>query len=155
MGKYDKFWTQKFYSYATARLEHDRIALLYYRVTPGVGVGYQWYESPGFNFNTEAGVSYVHEEFDNDGSNDFIALRLAYHIDKKLNEKVGLFHNLEYLPAFEDPGDYLLNTDAGIRADVTKNFFSEFKVEWKRDSTPAPGALQNDTRFVLGVGWSF
>jgi len=155
LGKYDKFWTQKLYGYATAKLEHDRIAAIYYRVTPGVGIGYQWAESPTFNLNTEAGVSYVHEDYDNDGTNDFIALRLAYHVDKKLTEKFGLFHNLEWLPAFDDPGDYLLNTDAGIRADITKHFFSEFKVEWKRDSTPAPGALKNDTRFVLGVGWSF
>jgi putative salt-induced outer membrane protein YdiY len=155
LGKYDKFLTEKFYLYGMGKLEHDRIAALYYRATPGVGVGYQWYESPGFNFFTEAGPSYIHEEFDNDGTNDEVALRLAYHIDKKLNDTVGLFHNLEYLPAFEDPGDYLLTTDAGIRAELTKNFFSEFKVEWKHDATPAPDAQKNDTRFVLGVGWSF
>jgi len=154
-GKYDNFWTQKLYGYATAKLEHDRIAALYYRLTPGVGLGYQWFESPDFNFNTEAGVSYVHEDFDNDGTNDEIAGRLAYHVDKALNDKVKVFHNLEWLPAFEDPGDYLLTTDAGIHADLTKHFFSEFKVEWKRDSTPAPGALKNDTRFLLGVGWNF
>jgi hypothetical protein len=33
--------------------------------------------------------------------------------------------------------------------------FGEAKVEWKYDSTPAPGAEKNDLRWVLGVGWTF
>ena len=68
---------------------------------------------------------------------------------------MGVFHNLEWLPAFDDPGDYLLNADAGIRADLTKSMFSEFKIEYKRDSEPAPGSLKNDLRYILGVGWTF
>jgi hypothetical protein len=38
---------------------------------------------------------------------------------------------------------------------MTAKMFSEFKFQWQRDSTPAPGALENDTRFLLGVGWAF
>jgi hypothetical protein len=33
--------------------------------------------------------------------------------------------------------------------------FSEFKIELKRDSTPAEGAQENDLKYVLGIGWSF
>ena len=84
-----------------------------------------------------------------------IAFRLAYHLDHALNDQVSVFHNMEILPAFEDPGDYNMTTDAGIRAKLTKDFFSEFKVEWKRDTTPAPGADKNDLRYVLGIGWLF
>lgn len=154
-GKYDRFWTEKFYTYAVMKVEHDRIADLNYRLSPGVGIGYQWIEKPEINFNTEAGITYIYEDYTTGDSEDNIALRLAYHFDKRLNEQVKLFHDLEYLPAIEDPGDYLLTTDAGIRANITKTFFTEFKVEWKRDSTPAPGALKNDLRYVLGVGWAF
>lgn len=155
LAKYDRFWTEKWYGYAAVRTEHDRIADLFLRVTPGVGVGYQWVESPDFNFYTEVGINYIYENYDPGDTDNRIALRLAYHVDKKINDKVTLFHNLEYLPAFEDPGDYLLNADAGVRATLTKNFFTEFKVEYKRDSTPAPDALKNDLRYVLGVGWQF
>jgi putative salt-induced outer membrane protein YdiY len=155
VGKYDQFWSPKFYGYATTKVEHDRIASLRYRLAPGVGVGYQWIESPAMNFNTEAGVTYVYEDFDTGGNDEFVALRLAYHFDKRLADNVGLFHNLEWLPSFADPGDYLLNTDAGVRVDLTASMFSEFKVELKRDSQPAEGALKNDLRYILGVGWSF
>jgi putative salt-induced outer membrane protein len=155
MGKYDKFFTEKFYGYGIMKVEHDRIAQLNYRLSPGIGVGYQWIESTPMNFFTEAGVSYVYEDYDEGGHNDFVALRLAYHFDKKLSDDITLFHNLEWLPAFEDPGDYNLTTDAGIRANVTKSLFAEFKVEWKRDTTPAEDALENDMRYVASIGWKF
>ena len=154
-GKYDKFWTEKLYGYATVKAEHDRIASLNYRLSPGIGIGYQWVESPKTNFNTEAGVSYVYEDYDPGDNEDFIALRLAYHFDHKLRDNVKIFHNLEWLPAFEDPGDYILTTDAGIRLDITKNFFTEGRIEWKQDSEPAPDTLENDLRYIIGVGWQF
>jgi putative salt-induced outer membrane protein YdiY len=155
LAKYDKFFTDKWYGYGLMRYDHDRLAFLNYRLSPGVGVGYQWFESADFNLSTEAGVSYVYEDYSNDGQEDRVALRLAYHIDKKLNESVSVFHNLEWLPAFNDPGDYNLNADAGVKAKLTGSMFSEFKVVYQRDSTPAPGAEKNDIRFLLGVGWQF
>ena len=154
-GKYDRYWDEKWYGYAGLRLEHDRIAALYYRVAPGVGVGYQWFETPKMNFRTEAGLTYIHEEFDPSGSNDNIAVRLAYAYNNKLTDDVSLFHNLEYLPAVDDPGDYILNTDLGLRATLTENFFAQFKVLYKRDSTPAEGSLKNDLLYTFGVGWNF
>jgi len=156
-AKYDKFFTDQFYGYANLRYDHDRIAGLEYRLTPGVGAGYQWFEQPDFNLQTEGGVSYVYEEYIDAGNDDHVAVRLAYHVDKGFGKDnaLKLFHNLEYLPAVTDPGDYNLNTDAGVRASLTKTMFAELKGEWRRDSTPAPGALKNDLRFLLGVGWTF
>jgi putative salt-induced outer membrane protein YdiY len=154
-GKYDYFFTKKFYGFASLRGEHDRIADLDLRLTPSVGVGYQWIESPDLNFNTEAGLAWVYEEYSNAGNDDHVAARLAYHVDKKFNERVALRHNLEYLPSLEDGGDFNVTADLGVRTTLTKNMFTELKVEWKYDATPAPGAAKNDQRFLLGVGWSF
>jgi putative salt-induced outer membrane protein YdiY len=39
LGKYDYFFTPKFYGYFQTRVEHDRIAHLDLRVIPGIGVG--------------------------------------------------------------------------------------------------------------------
>ena len=44
---------------------------------------------------------------------------------------------------------------SGIRADLTESFFTEFKVEWKYDPTPADDASRSDLRYILGVGWNF
>lgn len=154
-GKYDRFFSDKLYGYANVGVMRDRIADLDIRITPGIGAGYQWVERPDFNFNTEAGVSYVYEEFDDGSDDDYLALRLAYHLDKRLDERLSLFHNLEYLPAFDDFGNFILRTDVGLRADLAKNFFGQLAFEWIHDSEPAPGAEENDYRYLLGVGWQF
>ena len=57
-----------------------------------------------------------------------------------------LYHSLEYLPAFDDFNDYLMNLVAGATLKITKGFY---------DSTPAPGREKSDTRFLIGVGWQF
>jgi putative salt-induced outer membrane protein YdiY len=154
-GKYDYFFSKKWYGYANTRVERDRIAELDLRVTPGVGVGYQWVESADFNFNTEAGLTWVYEDYTTGGTDEHFAGRLAYHLDKRLNDKVKLFHNLEYLPSLERADDFNVNSDLGLRATLTGNMFGEAKVEWKYDATPAPGADKNDLRWILGVGWNF
>jgi len=154
-AKYDYFITEKLYAFGSFRYEHDRIANLDYRLTPGAGLGYQWVETPALSFNTEAGIAYVVEKFGDDTSNDFIAARLAYHVKKDFNEKVSLFHNLEYYPSLERLDDYLVVTDAGVRVTLTAKMFAEYKAEFRYDSMPAPGASRSDLRHIVGVGWKF
>lgn len=155
-AKYDYFFTKQLYGYAGIRLEGDDIADLKIRVSPTVGVGYQWYEGPTFNLATEAGLAYVYEDYTTTGSNDYFAARLAYRVDWTPRPGIFLFHGLEYLPSFEDPGgQFLINADAGVRFTLISKLFSEFKIEWKHNQAPAPGREKDDFRFLVGVGWSF
>jgi putative salt-induced outer membrane protein YdiY len=154
-GKYDYFFSPRFYGYANARVERDLIAGISLRLTPGVGVGYDWLDKPDLHFRTEGGVSWLYRDYSHDGSMESVALRLAYHVDKKFNDKVTFFHNLEYYPGLDSVSDYLFTTDAGVRTALTERMFSEFKIQEQYDSAPAPGKGRNDTRFVLNVGWTF
>src|SRR5262249_27300976 len=144
-GKYDYFFTKKFYGYAGIRVEQDEIADLNLRVTPSVGVGYQWFETPTFNLSTEAGIAWVYEDYKHRGSQDHIPGPLAYHVDYPPIPPLFLFHNLEWLPSFDSPiDDYNLFVDAGVRVTLIKDLFGEFKVEVRQDSTPAPGRESTD-----------
>ncbi len=155
-GKYDYFLTKKLYLYGGVRVEQDNIADLDLRLTIGGGAGYQWFETPTFNFNTEAGLAWVYENFKNGGTDDHVAARLAYHVDWTPVKPLKLFNNVEYLPNITDWfGDYNLNVDAGLRATVYEGFFAEAKIELRYDSTPAPGAKKEDVRYLFGVGWQF
>ena len=155
LGKYDYFLSEKTYLYGLGRIERDRIADLDLRVSPSVGVGYQWVERPDFNFSTEAGMGWVYEDFETGDSEDHFAARFAYHVDKQLNDNVSVFHNLEYLPSVEDIDDFNLNADLGVKASMTDRMITQFKMEWRYDATPAPSADKNDLRYILGVGWQF
>ena len=68
---------------------------------------------------------------------------------------VKVFHNLAFYPSLESLSNYFLNTDAGIRLNLTEKMFAEFKIEFKYDSTPAPDASRSDLRYIVGVGWTF
>jgi putative salt-induced outer membrane protein YdiY len=155
LGKYDYFFSPKLYGYAQTRVEQDRVAELALRVSPGIGAGYQWYEMPDFSLSTEAGLNWVYERYYSDGDDEHVAGRLAYHVEKKINDKVTLFHDVEYLPSLEMIDDFNVNADAGMRTTIYKNLFSELKAEWQYDSTPAPGAQSDDFRYTLSVGWNF
>jgi putative salt-induced outer membrane protein YdiY len=155
-GKYDYFIPEtKWYVYANALAEKDRIQDLNLRFVPGIGVGYQWVESPTLNFNTEAGLSWIYEDYTTQETTEEIAGRLAYHLDKSINDRVKLIHNLEYLPSLEDGSKFLVNTDVGLRTDLTKQFFIEAKIELTYNSQPAPDKVKNDVKYMLSVGYKF
>jgi len=155
-GKYDHFINgTKLYAFANATFAKDRIQDLNLRFVPGVGLGYQWVESPTFNFNTEAGVSWIYEDYSTQETNEEFALRLAYHLDKTINAKVKFIHNLEYLPSLEDGTKFLVNADAGVRTELTKSLFLEAKLEWTFNSAPAPDKNKGDLKYILAVGWTF
>ncbi|HSI32732.1 MAG TPA: DUF481 domain-containing protein [Tepidisphaeraceae bacterium] len=155
-GKYDRFLSEKFYTFGSIRYEHDRIADLDYRLVPGVGLGYLWIDTPDTKFDTEAGLAYVCEKFGDDTSNSSMSLRLAYHFKKNLwADKVQLFHNLEYYPSLETLDDYLIVTDAGLRTAITEKMFAEYKIEFRYDASPSEASSRSDLRHIVGVGWKF
>jgi putative salt-induced outer membrane protein YdiY len=155
-GKLDYFFTKKFFGYANIKYEKDRIASLDMRVTPGAGLGYQWIEGAGLNFFTEAGLTYVHEDYtDPDEKRDYMAARAAYHLDFAFNSYVKGFHNFETIPNVEEYETFLVNTDVGIRADLTARLFLEGKVQLAYNSEPADDREKKDLRYTLGVGWAF
>lgn len=154
---YDIFFSSKFYGYGNIGYYRDYIAALNYRLTPGVGVGYQWVESKDLNFSTEAGVSYLYQDYAGAPISQNSAFRLAYHLDTALNDKVKLFNDVEYVAPFRfgELNRYILTADVGLRANLTKSFFTEFKIVYNRNDHPVPGRLKDDLAYTLGVGWTF
>lgn len=155
-GKYDYFFSEKFYGYANIKYEKDRIADLDMRLAPGAGLGRQWIEKPDCNFFTEGGFSWVYERYtDPDESRTYMAARLAYHLDKAFNSHVKGFHSMELLPSLEDIEAFLVNTDVGLRAAMTERMFIEAKAQLTYNAQPADEREKEDLRYVLGVGVAF
>jgi putative salt-induced outer membrane protein YdiY len=155
-GQYDYFFSKQLYGYGNLKYEKDRIANLNMRLTPGVGLGYQWIEKPDLNFDTEAGFSYVHEEYSEPAeTRTFMAGRLAYHVDTSFNDHVKAFHNLEYSPSLESLDTFLVNTDVGLRAAMTHRISLDAKAQMAYNSQPSEGRDKKDLRYILGVGWTF
>jgi len=163
-GKYDYFFTKKFYGYINGRLKKDHIADLDYRIIAGLGAGYQWVETEDMSFNTDAGFAQICEQFtsrDPDSGitettgTDEASIQLGYSLDWKIAEKFTFLHQLTYYPSFSGLSDYFLTGSAELRAFITESLFSNFKVVLDYDSTPADGVDTTDIKYILGVGWNF
>ncbi|MGA3067664.1 MAG: DUF481 domain-containing protein [Tepidisphaeraceae bacterium] len=156
-GKYDLFFSQQFYGNAFTRVEKDRINDLDLRLTPGGGVGYQWYEEPQLNFDTEAGLAWVYQDYTTEptASEQFSA-RLAYHVDASFwGTNLKVFHDVQFFPSIQNVSNILLITDLGFHVALTKTMFSEIKAEWDYNSQPATGTSRNNITYILGLGWNF
>lgn len=157
-GKYDYFFSKKWYSYGSGRYEKDSIANLDRRLIVGAGGGYQWIESESMNFSAEAGLASLHESYKaQDESESELSLQLGYHFDRWLWEggKLIFINDTTYFPALDDLSDYYLTTTAELRAGITSSIFANLKMIFDYDSTPASGADKTDVKYILGAGVNF
>ncbi len=154
-GKYDYFFSEKFYAYGEGRYAVDKIANLDRRVIGGAGGGYQWIETERMNFSTEAGVAHITEKYQNIGSQDRVAAQGSYYFDTRLNDMLTFKHDLSYFPSMEKFSDYYLTTTFELRARLTDKMFTNFRTIFDYDARPAPGKSSTDIKHILGVGWEF
>ena len=156
-GKYDLFFSPQFYGNAFARVEKDRINFLDLRLTPGAGAGYQWVETPQLNFDTEAGLAWVYQDYTTEPTaSEQFSGRVAYHVDAAFwNSSLSVFHDVQFFPSIQDVRDILLLADLGFRVALTKTMFSQIKAEADYNSEPSPGASRTQVTYTLGVGWTF
>jgi putative salt-induced outer membrane protein YdiY len=155
-GKYDYFFSKKLFGFVDGRYEKDAIAELDRRMIIGGGAGYQWVETDDLKFSTEFGMASLYEKFDNQtDSNSEVSMQAGYNLEKTLMKNVKFIHDLTYYPSMEKFSDYYLTSTGEIRANLTSTMFTTFKVIFNYDATPAIGSGKTDTKYLLGVGYSF
>ncbi len=155
-SRYDYNFTKVLYGFADLQFSHDRLAFLDLRFNPSAGLGYHLINRPNFTLDPEGGLAWVYEEYTNGTpTRRDISLKLAYHLNWQCNQGNSIFNDVEYFPSIQYGKNFLVNVDAGIHSAISKSFFMEFKVVWNYDSTPANGALKNNTRYELNLGYKF
>ncbi|MHC4783436.1 MAG: DUF481 domain-containing protein [Planctomycetota bacterium] len=154
LGKYDYFFGDKKYLFGEGRYETDDIANLDRRVIVGTGGGYRLIKKPVQNFSTELGVANVYEKYGtSDSGNSKFSLRLGYIYDQQLSKVFSLVHNLTYYPDVEDFSDYFLtSTSTELRAKINSHLFTNFKVLFDYDATPATNKGNTDVKYMFGIG---
>ena len=60
-----------------------------------------------------------------------------------------------FIDSLDKFSDYYLTTTGELRAHFTERMFANFKVILNYDATPAVGAGSTDTKYMLGLGYSF
>ena len=154
-GKYDYFVSKKRYYYGEVNYEVDEIANLDQRLITGGGLGYQWIDNEITSFSSEVGVSWIQEEY-GDGTNDeSVAAQAGYRLSHKFNDTFSFIHNMNYYPSTEKVSDYYLTTTGELRAKINSHLFTNFKVLFDYDATPAVGKGSSDLKYIFGAGVTF
>jgi putative salt-induced outer membrane protein YdiY len=154
-GQYDHFITEKWYGFVNVRGEGSKAPNLTFRLTTGAGLGHQIAETDELKLAVEAGLSYVHEDYRAASPTEYVAARVANTMNYQVSANTTYEHAIEWLPSLEDGDDQLIRYDGKLRINLTEKMFAQAQVIWDWDNTPARGLGRTDTKFILGIGWSF
>ena len=150
-SEYRRRFGEKNYGYLNAEISHDRIADIDFRLVVGPGLGHSFIKTADVDLGADAGVAYIHDR-NGDGSNkDNVALRLAQRYEQKLTATSKLWESIEYLPAFRDFGDYLLNSEIGAEAALNATLNLRVVAQDKFNNRPPDGREKNDLLLIAGV----
>ncbi|MCW5943947.1 MAG: DUF481 domain-containing protein [Fimbriimonadaceae bacterium] len=155
-AQYDHLLRQGFFLYANSRLEGDRVNDLRLRTILGSGGGYTWVEKPQVGFSTELGLSSVMERFGGGAAHrDHVTAQVSTKLRRTFGRGLELRNSVDYLPSLNDLRDYLLSTQLTLRSTLGNGLFTDAKVVYDYDSTPAPNAKRETVRYIFGVGFRF
>ena len=154
--KYDYFVSKKLYAFGNGSGKVDHVADLDLRYVAGAGLGYQWKESETLKWGTEAGLSYVDEDFEDDTADvDFTALRLASNLAWQISKSTAFEQVAEVLPSLEDSEDVIARVDNRLKLNIVGRWIAQIQYVLDFDGSAPPGNEETDHRVVLAVGWGF
>lgn len=155
-AKYDYFLDKKSYVLGQTSGEYDYNAGLDLRTTLGAGYGYQFREDEQWKLGAEAGLTFFKENYEDDSANtEYLAARLAYKAEWKLDDKWTASQVGELFPSLEKAEDLFARVDSKVRVALTGKMFAQLQWLYTWDNTPSPGRDRVDNLFVLGLGWTF
>ncbi len=155
-GEYDRFYRNKDFSYTRATFEHDPFKALELRSTLGVGIGYQFYESPALNLSLQGGLDYV--VVDNIGVPDqnYAAPAWVLRYDQKpFGLNMQFFHQQDGTVSLDSRNSIVLHTQTGVRAPIGLGINATLQYNYDWTSDPPAGRFSADRTllFTLGYAW--
>lgn len=161
-AKYDQFMSEKMYFWFNALAETNFRAALDLRWTTGGGIGYQWRDDDTWKINTEVGLAYFNEEFDNGDKFDYLAARLAWDLWTRISENLVFGHFGEAFPSLDDKDDFYGRASTYFESQLSERMTARLSWLLTFDNTPgedpdnAPARLKRaDNVYMLTIGWTF
>lgn len=155
-GKYDHFFTRKWYVGVVLLAESDDFADLNLRIGAGPGIGYQFYESKPLNLSAETGIIAVHEEYSNTSNNNYGALGWRIDFDRFLfGDALQFYHRQTGLWSLKDTSDVIWDTWTGLRFPMVLGLVASTEVNLDYDSGATEGADEWDQTYTIKLGYQW
>jgi len=154
VAQYNHLFSDRFFGYLNMEGLHDGIADLKYRLTIGPGVGYYFLKGTNTTLAGEVGPSLITQQL---GGVDttYATFRLAERFEHKMNGGARIWEKAEFLPQVDKLQNFLVNTEVGAEAALTKTFSLQVVLQDNFVDQPAAGRKRNDLKLVSGVVYKF
>ena len=149
---YSWFFSDKWFLGSGIGYERDPIRELTYRYTPGIGLGYQFFDDAYRQFEVALSAVGVREKIGG-FTEDSTAVRwdLRYSRDL-LSGDLEFYHNHRLWAYVTGRSNKVVDTTTGIRWDVWGDIYMNVQVDWDWESEPAAGNEQEDITYAIGIG---
>ena len=155
-NKYDYFVSEKLYYGVLLAFEHDKFADLDLRTRLGPHVGYQFFESKELNLDTNVGLLYVDENYDEADNDDYWSLGWLVDFDWFLvPDRVQFYHRHTGFQSVDDTDNLTIDSWTGFRFPLYKGIVASTEAEIEYDGGAPSSVDKTDTtyRFKLGYQW--
>jgi hypothetical protein len=152
---YNWIFNEPWYLGVTAGFERDPVRELDYRHGLGVLIGRDIFNDRHKHFTISAGAGYTREEVGGEKDSGPSALwHLRYEHDLKGGD-IEFFHNQTLIIQSYGNHNTILKTNSGFRYDLLKDIYANVSLRYDYETDPAPGAENNDSTLVFGLGAEF
>ncbi|MEM9136530.1 MAG: DUF481 domain-containing protein, partial [Cyanobacteria bacterium P01_F01_bin.42] len=135
---HDYFFIPKWFIESQARFEQDDIDLLDLRTTLSMGLGYQPYDQEDLKLNFIAGLGYLREEFEEDGTDDSATLEWSMNYQQRFyDDAFRLFHENDLSVPADDLDAYIFQSESGMRIPIRSGIIASAEIEFDWDNDPA------------------
>ncbi len=150
LAEYKRLLTDRFFVGMGGAFLYDDIALIDYRVTLNPAVGYYLLKDDEVKLSVEAGPSYIFEEVNNE-KDDYLAPRAAERFEYVISKTSKVFQSAEVLIDVDDSDNYIVNSEAGIKAAINSNLSLVISAKDSYDNQPALDREKNDLAVITGL----
>jgi len=135
-------------------VDHDKLADVYVRYLPSVGIGYWLAKSDKCKWSIEDSIGYEVTDYYGKTTAKTTAMIVRTFLDKLVFEKAHLTEDLSVIPSLEGSG-YRIKSETGFSNPLTKELALTLRYMIDFDSEPADNKKKTDTRFIAGLDYSF
>jgi putative salt-induced outer membrane protein YdiY len=154
-GQWNHLFSDRFFGYLRTDGLKDVIADVDYRLSLGPGAGYYLLKATNTTLAVEAGGAFEAQKLDGKDDQTFATIRFAERFEHKVNDHIRIWENVEILPQVDNFDNYVVNSELGLEAALSKSFTLKTFLDDNYDNRPAPGKLKNDVRLVTALGYKF
>ncbi len=149
--QYSWFFRDRWFFAAGIGYERDPLRLLTRRLTPGAGLGYQFFEDADRILEVTLAAVSVDERIAGE-TNQSATARWRTRFEQEVADDLVFFHNHQLLSYLDGRRNRVVDTETGLRWEVWEDIFFNVQLDWNRESEPAAGNRKEDLTYAFGIG---